>query len=258
MAKIRKKTIFFSIISLLIIMMFLASIRLLSNAKTGESEIEIIRTKVKLLNYEIRDMENTYFDKLVYMSAKNSLIGLSKYYYDNNFEPSVIQKGIQFAMQDVMDDGILKNMQNMSINLSGSYINNNYTNNGMIKNISFLFGKIGLNVKEFKVTLSSYDAIKQIDPWTIQVKANIEYYFADNKNIASWKGFTTRTVNIPVYGIYTMDKDGNKGIITNVTWHAENMSSHGEPSVVDRLSGITTDTSLKNNGICITGCYTVP
>ena len=74
------KAVIFSIAALLIVILFAASSSLITKFRINESELEITRTRVKILNSLVSDFENSYFEKLLYISSKNALIGLSRYY----------------------------------------------------------------------------------------------------------------------------------------------------------------------------------
>jgi hypothetical protein len=254
MARISKKAVFFSIVSLFIVILFVATSELRAKSNSGESEIEVTRIRVKVLNSMIKDMENTYFDRLLYIAAKNSLVGLSRYYYDNQFDSEVMQKSLGYALQDVIDDGILERGGNKYNLTKMGYINSTYTLNNLILNISGLFEKLNVDVKELKVTLSTFDSLEQTDPWTIKVKADIKYDLMDKNKLASWKGTTTRIVYIPVFGMYGYDSESgprsNRGIITNA-WKADNGTTT-EASFIRKLGY-----SVNNGkGICKSYCET--
>ncbi len=245
--KINKKAIIFSIASILIVFLFVATAELKSKKVEQETEIEVTRVRVKVLNSMIRDMENIYFDKMIYIAAKNSLIGLSKFYYDNDYDNDYL-KSLNFALQDVIDDGILKindNEYNLTYFNSISYINKKYTINGLRTNLSDIFDRLNFEIRELEVYILPGN-ITQIDPWTIQIKADITYHLADKDNIASWKGTTTRTVNIPVYGLYAFDMSNSHGLITS-SWKEDN-ASLTEPSVLNKLNNRLYQLG---NGICM-------
>jgi hypothetical protein len=133
-------------------------------------------------------------------------------------------------------------------------MNYSYTVAGLKESLSKAFNDIGLDVSDLNIEIPSQDDVTQKDPWHIIVKADIEYYFKDNSKIASWKGFTTRTANVSVYGLYD---PYSKKIITS-DWY-EDKPEYTEPSMVNKLSGYTTVRPLDwKLGICppINGCDT--
>jgi len=78
MAKITKKGVFFSLISLLIVFMFVLDFKIASIPHSGESELSLTNTRVNVLNNFINDLEGRYFERLLYVSGRNALNGLSE------------------------------------------------------------------------------------------------------------------------------------------------------------------------------------
>jgi len=227
---------------------------MLSKSRMKESEMEVTRTRVRIMNSMINDLEEVYFEKMLYIAAKNSLIGLSSYYADDYFDSNVVQKRIEYALNDVIHEGVLKERDGTPVNLTKmGYIDFNYTIKGMMKNISDLFSTMGVEVKEFNITIPA-NSVRQVDPWNIQVTADIKYYFADKNRLASWKGFTTKTVNISVIGLYAYDYENgpksNIGIITG-EWKRDNGTQITEPTIVNKLSG---SPFVFGRGICVSYC----
>jgi hypothetical protein len=239
-----KKGVFFSIVSIFIVILFVASTELISEFSVKESEMEVTRTRVKLLNSMINDFETVYFDKLIYVSAKNSLVGLSEYYFDHNFEESYM-KNLGAALSDTIYEGVYLNRYNTRVNLTKlGYIDYDYTFNGLVENITQTYEKLGLEIIELTVNFTEINSIQQIDPWTLRVNAEISYHFSDKSHIASWKGDTIREVDIPVIGIYSEDSHGHDGVITNL-WNVDH-SPWTEVSVLNKLSG----SNFKGGGLC--------
>jgi hypothetical protein len=201
----------------------------------------------------VNDFEDSYFEKLLYISSKNALIGLSKYYSESDFDSPNVRKSLELALNDVIYQGVLyDNKGNFQKNLSG-YIDYNYTLKGLTGNISMIMDRLGLEMTAFNVSISPSDGIRQTDPWTIQVKGDFVYFINDKDGIASWKGFSTKTVNVSVIGLYLYDNEGgqnsisNKGVITS-TWKLDN-GTITESSVVSKLRGRGT-----GRGLCIEYC----
>ncbi|MBN2367537.1 hypothetical protein JXC34_00835, partial [Candidatus Woesearchaeota archaeon] len=260
--KSSRKGIFFSIVSVFLVLMFVSSTELISDYRVAESEMEVTRTRVRLLNSVINDMENIYFEKIVYVAAKNSLVGLSRYYESGNYEN--IPKTLDYALKDVIHPGLLQDHSGNSpvkYNLTDmGYIDYGYTVEGLMGSISELFTRIGVKVNKFQVTIKS---VEQADPWTLVVDAEIDYYFTDDNNIASWKGITEKKVNISVYGIHAFDYEtgfdnlipSNLGPITS-SWVVDE-GYLTEPSVLNKLSnryttgmGICSPEFLKGGATC--------
>jgi hypothetical protein len=247
------KAVIFSLASLLIIILFVASSSLTAKLKASESEIEITRTRVEILNSVINDFENSYFEKMLYISSKNAIIGISRYYYDNDFGSQYMKKSLEQAMNDVIINGSLyDNKGKFQADLSKD-LNSSYTLTSLVNNISRIMDKLGLELTEFNMTISSNEGIKQIDPWTIQIKGEFTYFINDKEKIASWKGFSTKIVNISVIGIYLFDRENgpasisNEGKITG-SWKLDN-ETRQEDSVLNKLGGRS-----DVRGICISYC----
>jgi hypothetical protein len=255
MAKV-KKAVFFSIVSILLVILFVASSGVTSQVSIGESQIDVTRTRVKILNSLVKDVENEYFESIIYMATKNSLIGISKYYYDNDYSDSVMKKQLNYALVDVIYDGVLNDADgNFQENLSkDGYVNHAYTINGLMYNISLLLNKMDVSVKELTINISK-NSITQTDPWDVQIQADIHYYFVDNNNLASWNGYLSKTVTVPVYGIYLYDRENgpsvisNKGIV-NSSWKVDNGTASEAP-VISKLGKYG---PYSQRGICKSYC----
>jgi hypothetical protein len=239
MAKISKKAVFFSIVSIFIVILFVTSTQLVSEFRIGETELEVTRTRVKILNSIMNDMEEVYFDKIIYIASKNALIGLSKYYADNNFNSDDYEYDLWEALNMTIKEGIyVKNGNIVNLTYDGCGFFNNepcmnydYTVNGIIKHLSDLFDTIGMDVSDFTIEIKpSY--VKQADPWHIEIIADIDYHFRDKSKIASWKGLTTRKVNVSVYGLYASP---NEGVITS-SWKRD-LPQYTELSLIRKLAG---------------------
>ena len=80
--------------------------------------------------------------------------------------------------------------------------------------------------------------IEQTDPWTLRVKAEIAYDFTDEKKIVSWKGLTSREVDISVLGVTAFDMPSAKahlGHKVKSTWIVDK-PPYTEPSIYSKLS----------------------
>ena len=232
---IQKKAIFFSIISVFIIILFVATTELTTKFKVQETDMEITRTKIKLLNSFVEDMENSYFEKVIIVSTKNALMGLSKYYSETNFDSSRLNRRIEYVLDDVIYDGVLTKNDKSKVNLS-NYIEYDYTIQGLTKNITSVFNRLGFNVYKFTVNISKNE-LKQIDPWTLELSGYITYDLRDKSNIVTWKGTSKKKVNVSVFGLYGFDYVGssksNIGII-NKSWKVDTLNK--EPSILKKMS----------------------
>ncbi len=247
------KAVIFSIVSLLIVILFVASSNLITKFKINESELEITRARVKMLNSVASEFESSYFEKLLYIASKNSIVGLSRYYAETDYDQPNLKKSLEQAMNDVIYQGMLyDNKGDFQANLS-DYIDYEYTISGLMNSMGVVMDRLGLEMSEFNVSISPIDGIIQSDPWTIQVKGEFTYFINDKNGIASWKGFSEKTVNVSVIGFYLYDRQGgpnsvsNKGIITK-DWKLDN-GTITEDSVIRKLAG-------KGNeiGLCVSYC----
>ncbi|HIH41537.1 TPA: hypothetical protein HA239_03910 [Candidatus Woesearchaeota archaeon] len=245
-----KKSVFFSIMSVFIVILFVAFVELSNIYVAQETELELTRRRVNIINSVISDMEDTYFEKIIYASAKSSLIGLSDYYADGGFSENRIKKRLDSALEDVIYNGTLKDTDGNTVaNLvSAGYIGANYTLQSLSGNVEEVFNDLGLEVNQFEIELNR-ESLRQKDPWTMELQADITYDLRDRTGLASWKGRTTKTVDITVYGLYAFDYENgqksNTGVIKN-TWKVDN-SPYTEPSILSKLSG----QSVPNSGLGI-------
>jgi hypothetical protein len=253
------KAVIFSLASLLIVILFVASTSLNTKFRISESETEVTRIRVELLNSVIDDFENSYFEKMLYISSKNALVGISRYYYNNDFGSDVIKKNLNLALNDVLYQGILNNGGYL-VNLSKTKdLNYSYTMIMLVSNISRMMDKLGLEMTEFNVSISPTNGIEQHDPWTLQVTGEFRYFISDKEGLVSWKGFTTKTVNVSVIGLYLYDRENgdnsisNKGIITS-SWKLDNGTQIREDSVLSKLNGKKGGVGLCN---CEISCYCI-
>ncbi|MEK6916565.1 MAG: hypothetical protein AABW92_02375, partial [Nanoarchaeota archaeon] len=240
MAKMNSKSVFFSIVSVFIVLLLVAFAELSNSYVAQETELELTRRRVNLVNNIISDMEDSYFEKIVYVSVKNAMIGISHYYSDERFSTNALEKFLEYALVDVIYNGTLKDAENNNIDLTEyafvtytaygnttvikNYMNYDYTLTPLVNEVSDVFDSLGLEVNRFDVEIEQ-DSLRQKDPWTLEIKADVIYDIRDKTGIASWKGITTKTIDISVYGLYAFDYEGgeksNFGVITN-SWVVDN------------------------------------
>ena len=204
-----KKAVFFSIVSLSLILLFLTSAEIISQFEIKESEIEVTRTRVRLLNSIIGDMEQTYFDRLVQVSVKNSLHGISCYYAANHFNQFLIRDNLKKTINLTMYSGLFGVANLVDVDCMEA----EYTIEGLTDRLIDIFERLGIDVKSFSVDI---DQVNQHEPFYLEVVADISYDFADKTNIARWRGLTRRTVNVPLYGLHYNET----GVINPDEWKA--------------------------------------
>ncbi len=243
---INRKGIFFSIVSIFIVILFTATTELASEFSIKETEMDVTRTRVKIMNSLVNDMENIYFEKFIYIAAKNSLIGLSKYYYDNDFDN--IEYDFRTILRRVIKEGIYDPNPSTYVNLTkvGCWntepcIKQEYTISGLQNNLESVYERLGVDIREFTITITD---VRQENPWEIIIEADIEYDFKDSTNIASWKGSAHKKVKVSVIGLYAFDTLGNEDRITN-EWIVDR-PPYTEPSTVNKLGAI----GVRGNGLC--------
>ncbi|MEM2131253.1 MAG: hypothetical protein QXR96_01890 [Candidatus Woesearchaeota archaeon] len=241
-----KKSIFFTITSILIIFLFL-SLTELNNKKQDTFDMEISKTRIKILNSIVNDFENYYLEKMFYISAKEIIIGLSKFYFDNNYNSNYI-KNFDLSFNEVFLNGNLT-IDDKQYNLTKlGYINKKYLFENFKKELEKNFSYLNIEIKKLDFVFFPNGYIKQIDPFTIEINASFKYEISDKQNFASWKGTTTKVIKMPLYGLYFIDSSGNKGIINN-SWLLDN-GTKDEKAVLEKMKG------KYNNqlGICVSGC----
>lgn len=224
-----RRGIYFSIASLLLMVLLLAMFKMTSDYRIQESEIEVTRTKVKVLNSIMEDMENTYFDRIAYMTAKNTLMGLSRYYGTQKFTKGtsgIIKKQLFAAMQDVNYNGTLydkvfnHDLNNIPPGLG--YLYNQYTTLGLVDELKQRFDQVGIDVRKLNITITD---IKQPTPWLFVVDVDITYYFTDKAGKISWKGISKKTAEVSLIGLTTFDynsTDGRRIVgVINSSWRPD-------------------------------------
>ncbi|MFH2019967.1 MAG: hypothetical protein ABIJ34_01005 [archaeon] len=248
-----KKAVFFSIVSVLIVILFGSMISLISDfsTKQRENDIDVTRTRIKVLNSLVQDMNDNYFEKLVHVAAKNAIVGLSDYYHDAPGGQDRIKKPLAAAVSEVMDDGILvepiyagsiKHNLTQPNGLGESYMNREYTLNNLIQGLKKKYSNLGMNINELTVTVGT-EGITQIDPFHFEVEADIVYDLSSNDILtrAFWRGVATKKVIVSVYGVYAYDspldsgKEHKNNPITS-EWIIDNGPRPTEPSLLTKLS----------------------
>lgn len=240
-----KRAVFFSIVSVMIVVLFVALSGLITNFKLDETKLEATRTRVTVLNSLVQDMEDTYFEKIVYVASKNSLIGLSRYYSQDY---NRINKQLDSALENVIQKGILIDNAGIHNLTKLGYINYDYTVSGLVDEFKLLFDDMGMDIVKLTINITP-ESLEQIDAWTFRLEADINYDFKDKDKIASWKGVTTRIVDISVIGLYMFDVESVRTNFGNVSnnWSIDT-SPYTEPSIYNKLSKRYPVVGLQDHG----------
>ncbi|MFH0875901.1 MAG: hypothetical protein V1859_08235 [archaeon] len=211
-----KKSVFFSVLSVFIILIFYLGLKVSSEQQKQQTDMEVTRVRVNLLNTIVNDFENRYIERMLYAAGKSAIGAMSEYatmpgcsspscdfkYFQNGDTNSFIgYKHLESDMNLTMTKGELLGASGNSIDLT-QYSSYHLADN----NLDSIKGKLidnfetlGLQVKELDVTITS---VRQIDPWTIGFGADVDYYFVDADKIASWKGTTHKEIEISIVGMY--------------------------------------------------------
>ncbi len=190
-----KRAVFFSVASILIVVLFAAMTSMVSDINVRSSELDLARAKITMYNSVIEDFENNYFDKVVYVAAKNALIGLS----EKRDEVSSLHRTPEFVLNNTIDDGIIYGSGgNEQLNLVDTEFSQTHTMDVLKQEFIDELGKIGFTVYKFEVIITS---VTQSEPFYMTVRADIDYYLSDAENTVSWRGISQREVEIDVYGL---------------------------------------------------------
>jgi hypothetical protein len=243
-AAMNKKSVVFSIISLMLISYFVILSNISGESELERSKLETTAIRVELLNNIVKDLNERYLEQIIYVATKNAFIGVSKFYYEKGFSfvdpiyplsPSSIDpclasddRIIIGNISDYMPDAILHGSFNFSkardgsmapapskgptlitpIDLTdGSCLSGNY-----IQSRYTYDGLLNALREEYKgvgLIIQELDVedfrVYQKDPWHITAKAKLRYFIQDANGIASWKGDVTKSVDISVIGFYSYD-----------------------------------------------------
>ncbi|MBN2423292.1 hypothetical protein JXB41_08775 [Candidatus Woesearchaeota archaeon] len=205
-----KKSLFFSLLSVFIVLIFYLSFRITAQYAILESEMASTRTRVEVLNSIINDLDERYIERLLYVSAKSALGAMSRYASvysgtdDGLYWVSGKFKGykdLKNELNKTMTEGELIHGVNLKedplINTEFSLNKNNLI--WMTEHLKNKFDAIGIDIDTFEIKIIS---LKQTDPLTLDIGADINYYFKDKNKIASWKGETHKEIEINILGMY--------------------------------------------------------
>src|SRR3989344_5157267 len=171
-----KKSMFFSISSILIIGIFIINFEMSQEKLLEENKIKSTQSRVKSLNSFINDMENVYFERMLYTSAKNSLDVLSKYAADHTVSLEVSRNDFNTVFQfgyieppvgggrsganTICNDfgKILENCRQYESRsyekidlLLGKNMMQNYSFFELINRTEFMLESLGVRTKSFKI-----------------------------------------------------------------------------------------------------------
>ena len=239
-----KKGVFFSIISLFIVLIFVILAKINSESNIERNKIETTSIRVEILNNIVKDINNRYLDRVFYIATKNAFQGLSKYYRSKNFNYVDLKSGdildvnSEIPIYDVRNitsdlilngtlnlvtkmnpNGVVKEEDIIKLNLKSIYLLENYTLIGQLERLKDVYSHIGIDIEEFRVKNIE---TKQDDPFHLTISADIEYYFVDENKIASWRGDVKKEVKVSIYGMLAYDfeewnfLDISKGEIANI------------------------------------------
>lgn len=259
MERMKKKAVFFSIISIFIVLLFVASSKLVSTTQEQQSDIALTRTRVKILNSIVQDMESDYFEKMLYVASKNTLVGVSDYYYGNHGYNHFYQMPSAFQIiNTTMHSGyypfIDPAVDLTQIGCAGPCMNASYTMDALVNNLTKVFDRLGMSVDDFEVLMPSSSYVRQTDPFHIKVKADIKYNFRDKAGVASWQGRTTKEVEVSVYGMH-LPYGGNYVPLNSLVTSSWGRSTgkydrvRYDATVVDKMRGLIS-TGTWGVGIC--------
>ncbi|MBN1502087.1 thrombospondin type 3 repeat-containing protein [Candidatus Woesearchaeota archaeon] len=79
MAKMNKKGFFMSLISVFIVIIFALSSEISTEQAQGQNLISSTETRIAVLNNLVNDLEDRYFERMLYVAGRNALIGLAEY-----------------------------------------------------------------------------------------------------------------------------------------------------------------------------------
>jgi hypothetical protein len=237
--QMKRKGIFFSIVSVMLVILFGSITYMMQETRGTENEIEVTRTRIKVLNSLMEDLEDTYFEDMVYVSAKNSIMGLSRYYMG---DVSRIDYPLSEALKYTIDDGILKLRPSGTVDLTidpFAFIKEDYTFASLTERLVTKYRDMGMDITHLNITVID---VTQDDPWRLTVEADIDYDVKDMSGIAFWRGKSTKNVDISLYGIHLYDQEGgwgggrrNTGPVTSF-WIVDQGSTWTEPTSFYKLS----------------------
>ncbi|MBU0757113.1 MAG: hypothetical protein KKF44_03530 [Nanoarchaeota archaeon] len=227
-----KKGVFFSLVSVFIVTVFYLSLQLSTKYEMQETEMETTRARVETLNSIIIDLDDRYFDRMIYASGKSALGAMSMYAanaagaadghcsvaYFSCSGLDVISEFNQYREFDkefnlTMSIGFLLNPDRNGNDIDlrtipqiNSRFNlNKNTLSAMTYELEQRFMDIQLDIRDLDIIITD---VRQVSPFMVKIGADITYYFKDGMGIASWKGDTHKEVLVNIEGMYDPRNDG--------------------------------------------------
>ena len=185
--RMNKKAVFFSLASLFLVLMIVLDFRVATRVDIDRNKISAQNTRVKVMNNLVYDLEERYFDRMIYVASKASLREISK--RGGNYD----DLGETFT--SVILNGNLTD---------GEIILENYTISYLVENIQEKFIQSGLVIEKLEIENVN---LKQKSPWLINVELDIKYELNDKDNLAGWRGKIHKSVDVSIIGLYA---DGSK------------------------------------------------
>lgn len=191
MAKIirSKKAVFFSLIALFMVFMFVLSFRVATRVDIEKNKISAQNTRIKVMNNLVYDLEERYFERMLYVASKAGLKAMS----ENKDKISILKNDLE------------------SIVLDGTFsadpaLYNYYNFDYLINELQQRFTGVGLTIDKLEVEIVD---LSQSGPWHVHVSVYIKYELTDDGGLAGWRGKIRKDVDVSIFGFETTD-----GIIT--------------------------------------------
>ena len=238
MAKM-KKAFILSSSAIFLVLILAVAFSVNKEIKISESKLAATNIRVYVLNSFINDLENNYFEKILYVSGKYALNSIAEYKQQNNQFPTVIG-AFKKDFAGVLKNGTIGSGSIAIPGMGGKSVS------AFIGRIEKIFNTTGINVSQIEVKIIN---IRHTSPWTIEIEAEFKYRVEDKNHIASWDGATNKKAEISIISL----KDPETGeVIKNIglgRWirHFNSESASSGESFLKRLSG---DSELNVYGIC--------
>lgn len=121
MAKLNKKAFFMSLISVFIILIFVLSSEITTEQFLGQNLISSTETRVAVLNDLVNDLEDRYFERMLYVAGRNALIGLAEYKANTDY---LAELPVGFNLKSDFSDVVLRGL--ILDNITYPFISNRF------------------------------------------------------------------------------------------------------------------------------------
>ncbi len=224
----KKKSMFFSLITILMVLLIILSYKISTEKSAEESKLASTQIRIKMLNTFINNLEDVYFEDMLNVASKTALQTLSNYTANNNQLTNVNEVNKKPGdFETVMLFGYLEDNAggvNCDESLCGDYGKKlsdaqfirykNYQYRDIDKDLktplmqfySFfdllnktenVLENLGIRTDSFSISLTD---LEQETNWNVIFTATIDYHFVDKYKIAAWRGRTEKLINITIYG----------------------------------------------------------